>query len=282
MRRWSRWIGKGLLIGLVALGACAGDGDEPVAEVRWDETAPASGRVVDDAVEVTGVEGGATFPLVTLDAAGVGDVGYAIVGDVRYEDIAEAGYLEMWTVFPDGSRYFSRTLADHGAMAALAGDSDWRPFQLPFSLEGATQAPSTLELNAVLPSTGRVWIGPVRLVAVDDAAAAGAWWTDRTAGLVFGIGGAMIGVLGAMIGSFAARGKARQLVIGTMAALGALGVVSLVAGVVAVFDSQPYAVTGPLFLSGGILVVLMVVLMPNVKRQYAQVELRKMRALDAA
>ena len=198
MKPSARWIGRGLLVGLVALGACASDAESPVAEVRWDETAPASGRVVDDSVEVTGVEGGATFPLATLDADGVGDVGYAIVGDVRYEGVAEPGYLEMWTVFPDGSRYFSRTLDDEGAMAALAGDSDWRPFQLPFSLEGATQAPSTLELNAVLPSTGRVWIGPLRLVAVGDAT--GAWWTDRTAGLVFGAGGAMIGVLGAMIG----------------------------------------------------------------------------------
>jgi hypothetical protein len=282
MKRSNRWIGKSLLVGLVTLGACAGGADDPVAEVRWDETAPASGRVVDDAVEVTGAEGGATFPLATLDPAGVGDVGYAIVGDVRYEGVAEPAYLEMWTVFPDGSRYFSRTLADGGAMAALVGDSDWRPFQLPFSLEGATQAPATLELNAVLPSTGRVWIGPVRLVAVGDTGASGAWWTNRTAGLVFGVGGAMIGVLGAMIGSFAARGKARGLVLGTMVALGALGVALLIAGAVALIDSQPYAVTGPLFLTGGLLVVLMVALRPNVKRQYAQVELRRMRALDAA
>ena len=280
MKPSGRWIGRTLLVGLVALGACGGDGEDPVAEVRWDETAPASGRVVDDAVEVTGVEGGATFPLTTIDAEGVGDVGYAIEGEVRYEGVAEAGYLEMWTVFPDGSRYFSRTLADEGAMAALVGDSDWRPFQLPFSLAGATEAPSTLELNAVLPSTGRVWIGPVRLVAVGEAAA-GEWWTDRTAGLVFGVGGAMIGVLGAMIGSFAARGKARRLVVGTMTTLIVLGIALLAGGFIAMIDSQPYAVTGPMIVSGAILVVLMAALRPNVKRQYAQVELRRMRALDA-
>ena len=282
MKSSVRWIGRSLLVGLVALAACAADAHEPVAEVRWNETAPASGRVVDDAVEVTGVEGGSTFPLATLDPDGVGDVGYAIEGDVKYEDVARAGYLEMWTVFPDGSRYFTRTLAAAGAMAALAGDSDWRSFQLPFSLEGATQVPSTLELNVVLPSTGRVWVGPVRLVAVGDAVATGSWWTDRTAGLVFGIGGAMIGVLGAMIGSFAARGKARRLVFGTMSVLGAIGIGLLVVGVVALIDSQPYAVTGPLFLSGGILVAVMLALRPNVKRQFAQVELRRMRALDAA
>ena len=42
MKPSGRWIGRGLLVGLVALGACAGGADEPVAEVRWDETAPAA------------------------------------------------------------------------------------------------------------------------------------------------------------------------------------------------------------------------------------------------
>ena len=67
-----------------------------------------------------------------------------------------------------------------------------------------------------------------------------------------------------------------------MAVLGALGAGLLVTGVVALIDSQPYAVAGPLFLSGGIIIAVMLALRPNVKRQYAQVELRKMRALDAA
>lgn len=107
-----------------------------------------------------------------------------------------SAYLEMWSVFPDGGRYFSRTLGAEGPTAAMVGESDWRRFELPFFLEGATSTPSQLELNAVLPSGGRVWVGPLRLMALEDAASSGAWWTDRTAVLVGGIGGAMVGVLG--------------------------------------------------------------------------------------
>ena len=101
---------------------------------------------------------------------------------------------------------------------------------MPFFLEGATSTPSQLELNAVLPSGGRVWVGPLRLVALEAAASSGAWWTDRTAALVGGIGGAMVGVLAAVIGSLASRGKAGRLVLGMMVGLVALGVVLLGAG----------------------------------------------------
>jgi hypothetical protein len=280
MRHSSRWIGRPVV--WLALVGCAGGGTGPLAEVRWDETPPASGRVVDGAVEITGSDVGGTFPLATIRAPEVSGDGYAIVGDIRYERVSEPAYLEMWSVFPDGGRYFSRTLGTEGPMAALVGDSGWRRFELPFYLEGATSTPSHLELNAVLPSTGRVWVGPLRLVALGETSGSGAWWTDRTAGLVGGIGGAVVGILGGMIGTFASRGRARRLVLGTMVGLVALGAVLLVAGVVALVASQPYGVTGSLFIGGVVLVVVVGSMIPTVKRAYAQVELWRMKALDAA
>jgi len=269
---------------LVLVG-CGSGPTGSLAEVRWDETSPDSGRVVGGAVELTGAVAGATLPLTAIDSPDVGGAGYAIVGEIRYEDVDAPGYLEMWSVFPDGGRYFSRTLAAEGPLAAIEGDSDWRVFELPFFLEGATSAPSRLELNAVLPSTGRVWVGPLRLVAVDAAGMTGsadAWWTDRTAGLVGGVGGALVGVLGAMIGSLASRGRARRLVLGTMTGLVGLGTVLLGAGAAALVASQPYGVTGSLLLGGAVLVVVVGSMIRTVKRSYAQVELRKMKALDAA
>jgi hypothetical protein len=280
VNRSSRWTGRAAVC-LLALAACGGRGTETIAEVEWEDTPPAAGRVVDGAVEVSATEGGGAFPLTTIEDPSVGGSGYEIVGEVRYEGVAEPAYLEMWSVFPDGSRYFSRTLGTEGPMAALVGDSEWRKFELPFSLEGATSMPSQLELNAVLPSTGRVWIGPLRLVGLGGAAA-GAWWSDRTAGVAGALAGVTVGIFGALIGVFASRGKGRRFVLGTMTALAGLGVVLLGAGAVAFVSSQPYGVTGSLLLGGGLLVVVAGAMIPATRRVYAQVELRKMRALDAA
>lgn len=280
MHHWGRWIGRATVCGVLLVG-CGGAGSGPLAEVRWGQTPPDSGRVVDGAVQITGSAGGGTFPLTTIREPEVGDESYAIVGEVRYEGVAEPAYLEMWSVFPDGGRYFSRTLGTEGPMAAIVGDSDWRAFELPFSLDGATSTPSQLELNAVLPSRGRIWIGSLRLVGLTDTGSSGAWWSNRTAGLVGGIGGALVGTLGALIGTFASRGKARRLVLGLMAALVGSGAVLLGLGTIALVESQPYGVTGSLMLSGLVLVVVVGSMFRMVKRSYAQVELRKMKALDA-
>ena len=49
MTRSSRWIGRAAVC-VLALAGCGSGGNEPIAEVRWDQTAPDSGRVVDGAV----------------------------------------------------------------------------------------------------------------------------------------------------------------------------------------------------------------------------------------
>jgi hypothetical protein len=89
---------------------------------------------------------------------------WAIQGRIRYEGVTAPGYLELWNFFGDGSRYFSRTLADSGPMARIAGDSDWRAVLLPFDATQASAPLVQLELNAVLPGGGKVEIEPLRLV----------------------------------------------------------------------------------------------------------------------
>jgi hypothetical protein len=91
---------------------------DPVLVVDWTTTAPLSGEVVDGAAHVTADPGGGQLPLVTIAAPDLGTIGYTVRGDVRYRDVAGDGYLEMWSVFADGSRYFTRTLATEGRWPA--------------------------------------------------------------------------------------------------------------------------------------------------------------------
>ena len=137
-------------------------------QINWATSAPASGQVVDGNAQVSADGSGGLFPLIAVDAPDLGRVGFSVRGRVRYSDVAGSGYLEMWSVFADGGRYFSRTLGAEGPMAVVTGTSDWRPFELPFFLEGAAP-PSRLEINVVLPGSGTVEIGPLEVVRLAEA-----------------------------------------------------------------------------------------------------------------
>lgn len=261
---------------LTAFGTSA-RASETSTDVDWNQTAPLSGRVVDGTVEVTSLETGGTFPLVAIADPAIADDAYAVTGRVRYLGVAGAGFLEMWSVFPDGGRYFSRTLAGDGPQARISGDSEWRDFEIPFYLNGS-EGPVRLELDLVLPGAGRVWIGPLELTA--PGATSSAWWSDRTGGLIGGFGGSLIGITGAIVGGLIARGRGRRAVLTTMIAFGLAGGGLLVAGAVALALSQPYGVYFPLILGGIILVGVFWPGLRRARRAYEDVELRKMRAMD--
>jgi hypothetical protein len=252
---------------------------EPSVTVDWNQTAPLSGRVVDGAVEVTSSGTGGTFPLVAIADPVTSVSGYALTGRVRYRGVAGVGFLEMWSVFPNGGRYFSRTLAGDGPQARISGDSEWRDFELPFYLNGS-ERPVRLELGLVLAGAGRVWIGPLELTA--PGATTSAWWSDRTGGLIGGIAGSLIGITGAIVGVLIVRGRGRRAVLTTMAALAIAGSALFVAGAAALALSQPYAVYFPLLLGGIILVAVFGPGFRRARRAYEDVELRRMRAMDTA
>lgn len=267
-------IGVALAAGWLSMASPASA--QVAAEVDWDRTPPASGRVVDGAVELIAGPNGAVFPLVTIDHPELSGGAYALSGEVRYEDVGGAGYLEMWSVFPDGSRYFSRTLDQRGPLAALSGTSDWREFELPF-FPGEGPRPSALEVNVVLPAAGRVWVGTLAVSDLDGSS----WWSGPEAGLVGGIGGAVIGILGGLCGWLVGRARARRFVVGTAVTLTVMGSGLLVAGVAALIAGQPYEVVFPLLLGGGILVTVFWGLIARARQTYSSAELRRMRALDA-
>ncbi len=270
---------RALAVGLLALavaGSGCGSAEEPITRIEWSRTEPLSGHVQDGAVRVSAPVTGATFPLATLEGPQVPSDGYAVLGEVRYESVSGRGFLEMWSEFADGGRYFSRTLASEGPQASLSGSSDWRAFELPFYLEGGP-TPVRLDIAVVLPGSGTVEVGSLQLVPLGRARG---WWSERAGGLAGGVGGALIGIFGGLIGWLVSRRRARAFVLRAMSIAVAIGVVLLGVGVAGLIGSQPYAVVYPSLLSGAILVVVFGGLLPTVRRAYADHELRRMHALD--
>ena len=94
-------------------------------------------------------------------------------------------------------------------------------------------------------------ITSIALAAAQSNSAPQPWWSGWKAGMVGGIAGSVIGVFGGILGTLCGLGKGRRFVLAWTKVLIVLGAMSLVAGLVAVMLSQPYAV--PVFgLAGGV------------------------------
>lgn len=140
-----------------------------VATVDWSLTGGATGTVLDDEgrtfLRVEGAEGPRVLEVLVLDGSSLRGPRYALRGELRHRDVEGAAYLEMWTVLPDGGRYFTRTLAEMGPTGSLRGSSaGWRAVELPFDLGASGQTPERLVLNVVLPGAGVVDIAGLELV----------------------------------------------------------------------------------------------------------------------
>ena len=221
-----------------------------------------------------------TITVLTIDAPEVSGSRYEVSGQVRYDEVEGAGYLEMWSHFPGGGQYFSRTLGESGPMMKLQGSSGWRRFTLPFDATGAPGPPTRLVINVTLQGRGVVHLGPLTLGSQDGAADAGAWWQDQMGGWIGAVGGSAIGALGALIGLLTSLGRARRFVTAAAMGLVAGGSAAFLAGVVALAQSQPYAVYYPLLLGGLLGAVIPLGLLPAIRRRYEEMELRAMRAQD--
>jgi hypothetical protein len=226
-----------------------------------------------------------TVRLLTVERPPITSPRYAVVGSVRYEAVQGTAYLEMWNVFPNGGRFFSRTLGTSGPMGLLTGSSGWRPFILPFLNQESAPPPLVLEVNLVLPGPGTVHLSPVRLIQFgpgeDPLAVQGQWWSERQAGLAGGLLGAALGCAGGLIGWLSSKGKAPRLVLGLARGLLVFGIMLLGAGLMALVSDQPWAVSYPLLLAGLICVTVIGCNWRSLKRRYEEIELRRMRALDA-
>jgi hypothetical protein len=253
------------------------------ANVNWQagDAAVGASRAV---VESPGA-GPVEATLLVVEKPAITQRFYALRGRVRHERVQGRAFLEMWSHFPDGSTFFSRTLGESGPMRHLEGDGGWREFVLPFDRQGSAVPPSRLVLRVVLPEAGRVEVAPEEVVQAQRMdgllTATGAWFGDATGGLVGGIGGALLGLLGAVVGWLGSRGRARRAVVGALIAAVALGAAAGAVGLYAVVVGQPYAVWFSLMMTGGLAVVICGCLLPVLTRRYRELELRRINALDA-
>ena len=273
---------RGLVAGMIAvlMTAAPGVAEDPVAEIDWGTTAPLSGTVENGVVVIESSVPG-VFPIAVIDGPALSGGDIVMTVDVAIRDMVEPAYLELWAVYDDGSRFFSRTVDQQGI--GVLRDAGSGRVELPFGL--SSTVPDSLELNAVLPGGGHIEIGAVVLFEVDGVVAlvdgSDGWWSATTAGIVGGVAGAAIGILGAVLGSLASRRAAREFVMATLKLGTAVGVMSAAAGLVALALGQPYEVWFVLLLLGAILGLVLGGLIRSVGTRYEASELHRMRAMDS-
>jgi hypothetical protein len=289
----------GLVLGMVSI--C--HGQQTVREFEWQNLS-ASGELP-GGTPVT-IEGKSAIKIASTNDTGlrvqllritnppISKMLYAITGEIKYEGVKGDGFMEMWNCFPPDkpgmfeNKYFSRTLGESGDLGKITGTSNWRTFTLPFDSTGSKAKPTRLEINLVLPGQGTVYLGPIKLVEYEGdlglqktRGAAGAWWSDRGAAWIGGLGGSVLGCLGSILTVLAARGRWRGFVIWTSITLIAVGTISAIVGVAAVVIGQPYAVWFPLILMGVLLLAILPFRLRHYQRGYEDLELRRMASMDA-
>lgn len=288
-------IAVSLLTFLLGLASVHAD-ESTVAEFSWQQLAQAgqlkTGSVVtlpDKSVALR-VENAGPDPLqanlLTIEKPQITTDFYAVTGEVRYENVAGDGFLEMWSHFEPSGAYFSRTLGEFGPMGKLRGTSDWRPFTLHFNAAGAKSHPSKLVINLHLPGKGVVYLRSLKLVQSSRmgmlSPQSGAWWSDRGAALIGGIGGALLGCLGSLLEWCAKRGKSRTFVVVSCRAMIGVGAVAIVTGLLALLLHQSYGVWYVLLLLGVLCILIFPFRLRRYQEHYRSIELRRMSSLDLA
>lgn len=282
------WILCAVLIGLAGTATA----EETLLPLDWSDIKEAgrlqAGEVMEeDGQEVLRIQRVAgdpqtgPVPVVTIHDPGITAATYALRGDVRYEAVTGEGYLEMWNHIPEAGKFFSRTLSETGPMGTLTGDSGWRKFLLPFQRGDAT-APTQLDLNVMLPGTGQVDLRNVVLVQDVSTVSAIGWWSTRDAGLIGGLGGAVLGSLFGVLGMCVQRRKGLATVRLFYILLLGAGAAIAVGGLIAFRTAQPQHVGVVLLLMGGLTGLFAGMGLAQVKAATAADELRRMDAMDVA
>ena len=280
------------ILSLLLVASIAGS-EQRLRTISWDKTKPAAGEVIPpsgeasfDQLKIANMEAKPlTVTLIAIEDLGITDVTYAIAGQIRYENVEGKGYLEMWSVFPDGSRFFTRTLGV-GPLWPIEGTSGWRYFILPFNAQGAKDKPAKLIINLVLPGKGTVYIGPLKLVQSPDllARVKTPWWNDPRffwLGPATGIYSVLVGLFAGITVWLVLRGKARKFVTVAWYAFLGVGIGFLIVSRIAQMQGQPGDVHLPLLLTGIIHTVLAALAINWIRKYYERWELRKMTAQDA-
>ncbi|MBI1390626.1 MAG: hypothetical protein GC154_19525 [bacterium] len=252
----------------------------------WDEGRVQSGMTGDGIdfkwkgfihIEHSG-EGTVSIPLVAFDDPGYENTAIWYKADWMVYKTPKRAYLEMLCTFPDGKTYFSRGLD------RPLSQSNGAFQQIPFFLK-AGERPTRVTIGVGMDGPGTVKFMSMELSKekqqVNLFKPSG--WLHP--GAVGGILGTLYGFWGAAIGCVGGyctpRGKCKRLVMGLYIGMIICSIVCLILGIVFLLSASTYAITGWAFLYCGALGgILGGTLMPMTMRQYAEVELRRMRAKD--
>lgn len=215
---------------------------------------------------------------------------YALKGEIRYDDIRGAGFLEMNNVL-DTKSYFTRTLQNSGPMQSINGTSSWRPFLVPFyrnskgsMSEIETGSPTELTLAVVLPEGGTVQLRNIRLVQFapeeDPFSNPNDWMSQRQLNSALSIAGTAVGLIGGLIGLLCAVGRGQALVLSALRGFMALGAAMTLFSAAAYLRHQPMNLVVPIGGMGILLTIIAGVNLPKLKKYFTELELRKMKAVD--
>ena len=187
--------------------------------------------------------------------------------------------LEFYETFPP--RAVGGDSSTNREAIYFYGTKNWDMYEFPITpayYDNETR-PKGLSFRLSWPASGTIYLRPIKLLGW--ASSLGGWWSPQQAGLVGGIGGSVIGCLGGLLGVLAGLGKARRFVLAMAKVFIALGILLLIAGVVAIAAKQPYAVYYPPLLMGFILTLVFSVNLPSIRRRYDELEIRRMTSIDA-
>lgn len=127
----------------------------------------------------------------------------------------------------------------------------------------------------------QVETGPRPIKLFGTVISFGSWWSSQPADLIGGIGVCLIGCFGALIGWLVSKGRARNFVLAAVKYIIVLGILLMVAGLVAAVFNQPYAVWYALLLPGVILVLVFSLNRHSIQRRYDELEIRRMTSIDS-
>ncbi len=134
--------------------------------------------LTDEAADVMGLAGPSHTPLVVIEAPPVGLEGARLVGTIESIDVESEAWVELWAIYPDGTRSVERTLDRDGPDLRLAGTTERRRFALSVALGRDGVKPQRLELNVGMLGRGIVSVSKLRLEgdgATSAAFGAGFW-----------------------------------------------------------------------------------------------------------
>lgn len=193
---------------------------------------------------------------------------------VRCEDVVGTAYIEMWCTMAEGQSYFSRALND-----PLSGTQPWRVTRTPFRLETG-QRPSSIALGLRFEGPGTVYLDHAGL----QRRSQGSFGSTNNPGAILGVAGglfgALVGVWGGVMGWLVSRGRARGLVVASMAALLGIGILLVLLAVILWASGAAYAYWYSAGLMGILLSLVMGANLPGILRRYQAMENQRINALD--